>query len=141
MKKSRDFAILGVFSILMLASAAFAQTACPATMPAGTVCISQTAANIAAEDHRVRTAQESEIATLKQSLLDKDATAADIKKTAAANEADLKAALVKTQTDLATATGQVISLQAQTVRDAAIVDVLLKNSRAKCLPFSICIGH
>lgn len=114
-----------------------AQVPCPAAF----VCISQEAANRAAENARELPAVKDKVTALEQALKDKDSIIAANKDAAGKNEADLKAALVKTQTDLATATGQIISLHAQTVRDAALIDILLKNTRSKCLPFSVCIGH
>ncbi len=120
--------ILGILLIaLVFVTSAAAQTECPA----GKICLSQAAANQAAEDHRVRAALEAEIAVLKQALLDKDKIIEDNKATAGKNEADLRDALHRTEVDLATKTGQLIGAEASNVRNLAIIDLLLKSVRPK----------
>lgn len=119
-----------------------AQSPCDGvTMPAGTVCLSQQAANKAAENVRELDAVKNKITVLEAALAEKDRIIADNKTAANQNEADLKAALTKTQEKLATVTGKLIGAEENVVRFTGVIDVLLKNSRAKCLPFSVCIGR
>lgn len=108
-------------------------------MPAGTLCITQQAGNAAAQLAREAPLKDEKIKVLETSLTDKDKIIADIKAVAAKNESDLRASLHKTEVELATKTGQLIGEQASNVRNLAVIDVLLKNSKKQCKPFSICI--
>lgn len=116
------------------------QAQCP-VMPSGFVCLSQQAANVAAENARELAATKDKVAIVEAGMIEKDKILADTKAEDLKSINDLKAALTKTQTNLGTATGQLIGAEAMNVRLTAIVDVLLKNTRAKCLPFSVCIGR
>ncbi len=112
--------------------AASAQSPCAGVvMPAGTQCISQATANQAAEDHRVRAAVEAENAVLKQSLTEKDKTIAENKATALQNEADLKAAMHRTELDLATKTGTLIGCESNVVDLKATNQTLIQNYKAR----------
>jgi len=117
-----------------------AQSPCDGVvMPAGTLCISQAAGNAAAENKRELEATKNKVNVLTEALTEKDKIIADVKATASKNEADLKAALTNTQTELAVKTGQLIGAEASNVRNLAIIDLLLKQTRKKCLPLSICL--
>lgn len=104
-----------------------AQTVCPD----GMVCISKAAANQAAENARELTATKAKVATLTEALTEKDKIIADNKAVADKNEADLKERLHKTEVELAAKTGQLIGAEANSVRQLAVIDVLLKNTRPK----------
>ncbi len=121
--------ILIAFAIL-LSSCSYAYAQCPA-MPVGFVCITQATANAAAADHRELDATKEALKARDQALVDKDKIIEANKAVAAKNEADLKAALVSTQTELATKVGTLIGCEANQVRNAAIIDTLLKNAKPK----------
>lgn len=133
--------LLVLFVAFMLTSlAASAQSPCDGVvMPAGTICISQAAGNAAAENKQELDATKAKVGVLTEALTEKDKIIESVRATASKNEADLKAALTNTQTDLATKTGQLIGSEASNVRHLAIIDLLLKQTRKKCLPFSICL--
>lgn len=96
------------------------------------VCISQAAANQCAANARELPAVREKNAVLEAALLEKDKSIAEIREAARKNEADLKEALVKTQSELAVKTGQLIGAEAMVTRLTAIIDFMLKNGRQKC---------
>lgn len=100
-------------------------------MPAGTVCISQTAANAGAQLARESALKDEKIKVLESALLDKDNIAADRKLVTDKNEQDLKAALHSTEVKLAEKTGHLIGCEGSNVRNLAVIDLLLKNVRPK----------
>ncbi len=102
-------------------------------MPQGKLCISQEAGNRAAELARENPLLLAKIAVLEQALKDKDKNYAELQAAKNANEADLKKAVHDTEVKLATATGQIIQLEADRVRWSAVVDVLVKNSRKRSI--------
>lgn len=53
---------------------------------------------------------------------------------------DLKKEIYRLQTELAKTTGELTAQQQMTVRLSAIIDITLKHTRKKCLPFSVCIN-
>lgn len=135
LQKLRNFAIVGVFTLLMLAYAGnvLGQSTAPKcpVMPAGFLCITQAAGNAAAENVRELAATKAANAELKQALVDKDKNAEEIKATAAKNEADLKAANTQLLIDIAKKTGEIIKCDAYAVRDASLIEFLVKNQRSK----------
>lgn len=125
---ARKLFLIAAFLLILGAVTAFSQSGdCQG------VCVSQQAANAAAENARLRPLLEQKIAELEAALLEKDKNAQDIRDAAAKNEADLKDALRKTELELAKKTGEVIQLEADRVRWNAVVDVLVKNSRKKSI--------
>lgn len=124
--------LLVTFIILSTCTYAHAQTECPANF----VCITQEAANRAAQNARELEAQKQKVIVLESALVEKDKNVAEIQLAKDKNEAELKAALTETQTKLATATGQLIGAEATNVRLTAIIDFMLKNGRSKC---NLCI--
>jgi ABC-type transporter Mla subunit MlaD len=100
-------------------------------MPAGTLCITQAAGNAAAENRRELDATKEKVIVLTDALTEKDRIIADVRATAGKNEADLKEALTRTQTELATKTGQLVGCETMNVRQTAIIEVLLKHVRPK----------
>lgn len=129
MKKVLFVCLSVLFLVAVTATTARSQS--PIECPAGYVCISQTAANQAAQLAREAPAKDEKIKALTEALTKKDEIIADVRATAAKNEADLKEALTRTQTDLATKTGQLIGCEANQTRQLAVIDVLLKNVRPK----------
>ncbi len=97
------------------------------------VCISQNAANVCAANSRELTAIREKVLILEQSLKDKDTSIEELKTLNRTNVADITNALHETEIRLATATGQIIQLEADRVRWTAVVDVLIKNSRKKSI--------
>lgn len=53
---------------------------------------------------------------------------------------DLKKEIYRLQTELAKTTGELTAQQQMVVRLSAVLDLALKNTRKKCLPFSVCIN-
>lgn len=111
---------------------------CP-VMPSGFACLTQAEMNAAAKAVRERDALQIELDAHKQALLDKDKIIENIKAVAAQNEADLREAVHNTEVELAAKTGEIVGIEAQNVQQRAIIEVLLKATRKKCLPFSICL--
>ena len=109
-----------------------AQTACSGVvMPPGTLCITQAAGNVAAQEHRELAAERDANAVLKQALLDKDKSISELQDTNRKNVADLTDRLHKTEVDLATKTGEGISKDAEIVRLTASFQFLLEHGRVK----------
>jgi hypothetical protein len=118
--------ILILFVVLLLAFTASAQTD-------DKICISQAAANTCRDNAALVKAQADKIAALEESVKARDAAIDELKRTNAANVADLTNALHKTELDLATKTGELIAKDAIVVRLNAIVDVLLSRTRKKSI--------
>lgn len=53
---------------------------------------------------------------------------------------ELKKEIYRLQTELAKTTGELTAQQQMVVRLSAVLDLALKNTRKKCLPFSVCIN-
>lgn len=138
----KRFIHLTVFLTLFLTGSVAVRSQSPCDgvqMPAGTLCISQAAGNVAAENKRELDATKQKVIVLESALADKDKLIAEIKAVGVKNQADLTAALHKTEVELATKTGQLIGAEAANVRSLAIIDVLLKGQKKKCMPFSVCL--
>lgn len=114
--------------VFALSAASYGQTV---ECPAGFVCISQAAANQAAENSRELAATKNKVAVLEQVLAEKDKSIAELKAANEQNVADLKRALHNTEIQLADKTGQLIKTEAQVVQQSAIIDFMLKNGRTK----------
>lgn len=109
-------ALIAVF--LVLPATASAQSVdCPANF----VCITPAAAKKFIELDETVKAQVTEIATLKQSIT------------------DYKDLLNKMRVEYAEKAGENTALKQNAISDRAIMEVLLKNTKKKCLPFSICL--
>lgn len=131
---TRKLQIAGYTLLVYLAFtiSANAQSLCSGiVMPAGTICVSQAAANAAAENKRELDATKEKVTVLTDALTEKDKIIESVRSTANKNEADLKASLTKTEIELATKTGQLIGSEAMNVRQTAIIDILLKSVRPK----------
>lgn len=108
--------LLSISVALVFAISAVGQTDCPADK----VCISREAAIKALQDSDTVKAQAAEI-RVKDSAIDA-----------------LKAEVAKMQIELAKTTGELTGSQQMVVRLTAITDILLKNSKKRCAPLSIC---
>lgn len=113
-----------------------AQSACPQDL----VCLTRPEANVAASNAREVVALRKEVEVLKDGLTQKDESIRQLKEANDKNTADLKNQLNKVTVDYATAQGQLIGAEATVTRQTAIIDVLLKYTRKKCLPLSVCIN-
>ncbi len=127
-----QIAVLTLLVYFAFTISANAQSPCSGVeMPAGTLCITQAAGNAAAENRRELDATKEKVIVLTDALTEKDRIIADVRATAGKNEADLKEALTRTQTELATKTGQLVGCETMNVRQTAIIEVLLKHVRPK----------
>ena len=102
----------------VLTSASMAQSV---TCPDGMVCVSRDAAVKALADADTVDAQKKEIAVKDQAI------------------ADLKKLLDEMRINFAAASGENTALKQNAVSDRAIIELLLKNTRKKCLPLTICL--
>lgn len=108
-----------------------ASAQCP-QMPTGFICLSQAAANQAAEDHKVRKVLEDEVVPeLKSALAVERENVVKAKQTSIENQAKFEEQLHKTDVALAEKTGQLTKCEAFAVRDAALIEFLVKNQRSK----------
>lgn len=116
--------VIRLFAILLIAlwAAAIAANAQNVPCPADKVCISVEQARQALIDADAVKAQAAELAALKQAKV------------------DLEAEINRLRVELARIMGEKTGADQQVVRMTAIIDVLLKNQKKRCLPFSICIG-
>lgn len=89
--------------------------------PVDKVCISPEAARKALADADTVDAQKKEIAVKDQAI------------------ADLKKLLDDMRINFAAISGENTALKQNAVSDRAIIEVLLKNTRKKCLPLTICL--
>lgn len=87
--------------------------------PPDKVCISPEAARQALEDSDTVKAQKAEIATLRQAI------------------EDFRKELNNMRIEFARVSGEATALKQNAVSDRAIIDILVKNSRKRCAPFSI----
>lgn len=125
--------VLIAIALLMLwPVAAFSQSGCP-VMPAGTICLSQAAANQAAANARELEATKAKVVVLEAALTEKDKSIEELKTANKQNVADLTAQNTKLLTENGLLTGQVTELKADKVMWAAVIDVLIKNSRKKSI--------
>lgn len=109
-----------VCSLLLICGTYHAVSAQSSDCPADKVCISREAALRALADSDTVKADAVAIAGYKQAI------------------DDLKAELNKMRVEFANVSGENSGLRQAAVRTDAIIDVLLKNSRKKCMPFSVC---
>lgn len=127
--------LLSVVFSLILVTGIGAQVA---DCPVGFVCISQAAANKAAENARELEAQKEKIKVLEDALVQERKSTEEFKVVNAKNVSDLTLLNNDLTVKLAQATGQLIEKDATITRQTAILEVLVKNTRKKCMPFSVC---
>jgi len=114
----RKLFIIGI--VLFASSLAYGQTDCSQT-PENCVLITREAAIKALEDSDKVKALEAQVTVLK------DAVSA---------HKDIETTL---KVELAKAIGENTALQKSEVRLTAWLDIAMKNSRKKCMPFSLCL--
>lgn len=105
-------------SILFVWGSANAQSECPATL----VCISPEAARKALQDSDTVKAQSAELAAKDIAI------------------SDFRAEITTLKIELAKMSGDKTGAEQMIVRLTAIVDILLKSTKKKCMPLSICIN-
>lgn len=108
--------ILIITTILLTAAIGVKAQDCPADK----VCISPATARKAIADDATVKAQVIEIAALKQAIQDE------------------KDVATKVKIEYAEKVGENTALKQNDVSNRAIIEILLKNSKKKCLPFSLC---
>lgn len=106
---------------LLLIAGVSASLAQSVTCPDGMVCVSRDAAVKALADADTVEAQKKEIAVKDQAI------------------ADLKKLLDDMRINFAAISGENTALKQNAVSDRAIIELLLKNTRKKCLPLTICL--
>jgi hypothetical protein len=112
------FLTLGI--CFLFAVSASAQTdPCP-PMPEGYLCVPRAVAIQALEDSDARMALEAEKVQLTQAI------------------EDLRKEVNNMRIEFARVSGENTALKQNAVSDRAIIDLLLKNTRKKCLPLSVC---
>lgn len=109
----KKFLILAIFLFTVAVSASGQEC------PADKVCISPQAARKAIADAETVKAQEAQIKGLEQAVKDEKDVAEKLK------------------IEYAEARGELTALKQNAVSDRAIIELLLKNSKKKCYPFSI----
>lgn len=113
-------------SLILFAFSVSAQTATPDTpnaeCPADKVCISREAAIKAVETSKERDALKEQLKSEQQAV------------------EDMRKELNEMRVKFAAASGELSGLKQNAVQDRAIIEVLLKSQKKKCLPFSVCIG-
>jgi hypothetical protein len=113
--------ILGIFAFaFVFLCGTYHVAAQSVECPPDKVCISLEQARQALLDSDTVKAQASEIAVLKQAVEDHKKLESDLK------------------IDLAKMTGEKTGADQMVVRLTAITDILLKNTKKKCMPLSIC---
>lgn len=119
-------------SVIILAAGVAASAQCP-VMPQGFICLSQSAANVAAANARENVALKDKIAVLEAGLTEKDKSIQELKDVNQKNVLDLTGQLNKVTADWAFEKGKNTSLEADKVLWTAVIDVLIKNSRKKSI--------
>lgn len=112
----RKVFLLTILSLVFVFTA-HAQSDCPA----GKVCLSPEAARKALQDSDLVEAQKAEI-KVKDDAIDA-----------------YKKEIATLRIELAKAVGEKTGAEQMNVRLTAIVDVLLKGQKKKCMPFSVCL--
>lgn len=119
---------LSVILIALFSASAYAQ--CPA-MPAGTICITQAAANVAAANSRENAALKEKIAVLEEGLKAKDASIQELKDLNSKNALDLTNRLSAVTAEAALEKGRAEQCNADKVLWSAVIPVLVQNTRQK----------
>lgn len=117
-----------ILGVLFVASNVGAQ--CP-VMPKGFICISQDAANVAVANSRENVVLKEKVTVLEAGLAEKDKSIQELKDVNQKNVLDLTGQLNKVTADWAFEKGKNTSLEADKVLWAAVIEVLVKNSRQK----------
>lgn len=100
-------------------------------MPAGTICITQAAANAAAASARENAALKEKIIVLEDGLKAKDASIQELKDANSKNVLDLTNQLSKVTAEAALEKGRAEQCNADKVLWSAVIPVLVQNTRQK----------
>jgi hypothetical protein len=100
-------------------------------MPAGTVCISQSAANVAMANSRELAATKEKVAVLEEGLREKDKSIQELKDVNQKNVLDLTIQLSKVTAEAALEKGRAEQCNADKVLWSAVIPVLVQNTRQK----------
>lgn len=119
---------LSVIFIAIFVASASAQ--CP-VMPAGTVCLTQSAANVAMANSRENAALKEKIAVLEEGLKQKDVSIQELKDLNSKNVLDLTNQLSKVTAEAALEKGRAEQCNADKVLWSAVIPVLVQNTRQK----------
>lgn len=119
--------VLVIAATILLA----ASTVCFAQSNDRLVCISQEAANKAADNVRTIDALEQKIKVLEEALKAKDASIAELRETARRNDADYKAALARMEAEIAFIKGQLVGAQAEAARQSETIRQMIPMLRPK----------
>lgn len=130
------FRFVAIIILLLVACHSFAG-AQTVDCPAGFVCISQQAANVAASNARELEATKAKVTVLEDGLKAKDVSIAELQELNRKNVADLTERIHKTEIELATKTGQLIGCEAQNVEQRAIIQAFLPMLRKKKIGLNI----
>jgi hypothetical protein len=120
---------IGLSVIFLFAAGAYGQQ-CP-VMPAGTVCISQSAANVAMANSRELAATKEKVAVLEEGLREKDKSIQELKDANQKNVLDLTIQLSKVTVEAALEKGRAEQCNADKVLWSAVIPVLVQNTRQK----------
>ncbi len=104
---------------------------CPVPMPVGTVCLSQEAANRAAENARIRPQLEEKNRVLEAALVEERKNTKQAQDVGVKNADDLKDVVKRTEIEFARTGGQLIECQGERTRLIGMTEVLVKNTRPK----------
>lgn len=115
--------------LLTFAFAVNAQNICPANL----VCITQEAAQKAVENARLVPALQNENAVLKEQVAVEKQNVRDVREAANKNEVDLKAALARTELELARTNGILTGVEKANIEQRAIIQAILPLVRKKCV--------
>jgi hypothetical protein len=126
----RLFIGLLVMTLGLLVSSSNAQ--CP-PMPAGTVCLTQAAANVAAANSRENVALRQKIAVVEEEVKAKEQTIRELKDAHAKNTIDLVGQMNKATAEAAFERGRAEQLIADKVFWSKIVEAAINNTRKKCV--------
>ena len=125
--KALRLIVVGVFSLFAVVTLSAQAPQCPA----GYVCITQEAANVAAANARENVALNEKISAQDDALKLKDQTITENKATAAKNEADLLDRLHKTEVELARNVGMITQCQANLNNNQLVITALVQNTKAR----------
>jgi hypothetical protein len=100
-------------------------------MPTGFLCITQSAANVAAANSRENAALKEKIAVLEEGLKSKDVSSQELKDANQKNVLDLTNQLSKVTAEAALEKGRAEQCNADKVLWSAVIPVLVQNTRQK----------
>lgn len=119
----RQLASAGVFTIALMMFGGYTANAQTADCPPDKVCLSRAAAEKAVETVKELDATKVQLAAEKQAV------------------EDLRKELNEMRVKFAEVSGELSGIKQNAVQDRAIIEMLLKSVKRKCLPLSVCIAN